>query len=118
MKCMKTEVYSWRVSADLKSGLEHEAHRRSISLASLLDLAARDWLKKGGAELEDDAEQVRLHQAVSECLGAFAGGDPKRNTERVRPMIAIENEADCGTRTVMSMGNNCEPPSEPGKRRP
>ena len=79
MKCMKTEVYSWRVSAELKMGLEQEAHRRKICLAALLDLAARDWLKKGGSELEDDDEQVRLHKAASECLGAFAGGDPQRS---------------------------------------
>ena len=76
---MKTEVYSWRVSADLKSGLEQEAHRRKISLSALLDLAARDWLKKGGSELEDDEEQVRLQKAALECLGAFAGGDPQRS---------------------------------------
>ena len=86
MKRIKTEVYSWRVSADLKSGLEQEAHRRSISLAALLDLAARDWLKKGGAELEDDAEQVRLQKAASECLGAFAGGDPQRS-EKARQTV-------------------------------
>ena len=94
MKCMKTEVYSWRVSADLKSGLEQEAHRRSISLAALLDLAAREWLKKGGANLDDDAEQARLHQAASECVGTFAGGDPQRSEkarETVRQTVRRKN---------------------------
>ena len=94
MKCMKTEVYSWRVSADLKSGLEQEAHRRSISLAALLDLAAREWLKNGGANLDDDAEQARLQEAASECVGAFAGGDPQRSKkarETVRQSLRRKN---------------------------
>ena len=43
---MKTEVYSWRVSSDLKPDLEREAHSRKASLASLLDTAAREWLKE------------------------------------------------------------------------
>ena len=43
---MKTEVYSWRVSADLKTGLEREARRRKISLSAALDLAAQEWLNK------------------------------------------------------------------------
>ena len=29
---MKTEVYSWRVSTELKTGLEREARRRNIEL--------------------------------------------------------------------------------------
>ena len=43
---MKTEVYSWRVATDIKTGLEREARRRRISLAAVLDLAAEEWLKK------------------------------------------------------------------------
>ncbi len=74
---MKTEVYSWRVSADLKSGLEQEAHRRQISLAALLEGAARDLLD--GASVESESEQERLHQAVSACLGSIAGDDPRRS---------------------------------------
>jgi len=35
---MKTEVYSWRVAADLKTGLMREAHRRKTSLSAVLDL--------------------------------------------------------------------------------
>ncbi len=76
---MKTEVYSWRVSAGLKTGLELEAHRRKISLSSLLDLAAREWLNKSGSEIESDEEQIRLHKAASECFGTFAGTDPYRS---------------------------------------
>jgi hypothetical protein len=76
---MKSEVYSWRVSTDLKTGLEREARRRRISVSAVLDLAARDWLNKSGAGLEGDEEQLRLREAVSKCLGAFASGDAQRS---------------------------------------
>lgn len=76
---MKSEVYSWRVSPDLKTGLEREARRRKISFAAVLDLAARDWLNKGGAELDGEAEQLRLRKAASQCIGTLAGGNPHRS---------------------------------------
>lgn len=76
---MKTEVYSWRVSADLKTSLEREARRRKVSLSSVLDQAAREWLKNSASETESDEVQQRLHLAASKYLGAFAGGDPHRS---------------------------------------
>ena len=76
---MKSEVYSWRVSTDLKTGLEREARRRKISVAAVLDSAARDWLNKGGAEIEGDEEQARLQKAASKCLGALASGNAHRS---------------------------------------
>jgi len=76
---MKSEVYSWRVSTDLKTGLERAAHRRKISVAAVLDLAARDWLNKGGADIEGDDEQLRLHKAASKCFGALASGNAHRS---------------------------------------
>jgi len=76
---MKSEVYSWRVSTDLKTGLEREAHRRKISVSAALDLAARDWLNKGGAEIDGGEEQLRLQKAASKCFGALASGNPHRS---------------------------------------
>ena len=76
---MKSEVYSWRVSTDLKTGLELEAHRRKMSVSALLDLAARDLLDKAGAETEGDAAQSRLQKAASKCFGSFASGDARRS---------------------------------------
>jgi len=86
---MKAEVYSWRVSTDLKTSLECEARRRKLSVSAVLDLAAREWLKNtntGNGGDEDEAEQRRLHQAASKFLGAFAGGDPRRS-ENVRRTV-------------------------------
>ena len=83
---MKSEVYSWRVSPDLKTGLEREARRRRISFAAVLDLAARDWLNKSGAEPGGDEEQHRLQKAASKCFGALASGDAYRS-ENVREAV-------------------------------
>ena len=83
---MKTEVYSWRVSPDLKIDLERAARRRNLSLAAVLDLATRDWLNKSGPEDGGDEEQLRLQRAASKCLGAFAGGETHRS-ENVRAAV-------------------------------
>jgi hypothetical protein len=83
---MKTEVYSWRVSADLKTGLEREARRRKTSLSALLDLAAKEWLVKNSGGNDDDEEQRRLQRAAAECFGLFAGGNPRRS-EHVKQAV-------------------------------
>lgn len=76
---MKTEVYSWRVSPDIKTGLEREARRRKISLSAALDLAAREWLVKTSMANEDEEEQYRLKKAASRWFGALASGDAQRS---------------------------------------
>ena len=85
---MKTEVYSWRVSTEVKSALEAEAKRENISLAALLDRMARQWIKDRRAErLDDDAEQVRLHAAAAKFAGALSLGAGPYNNEAVRKRI-------------------------------
>jgi hypothetical protein len=83
---MKTEVYSWRVSPDLKSGLEREARRRKTSIGAVLDQAARDWLSRSGADAGSEAEQQRLHKAAARCIGTLASGNPGRS-ENAREAI-------------------------------
>jgi hypothetical protein len=85
---MKTEVYSWRVAEDLKTGLMHEAHRRKTSLSAVLDLAARAWLKKSGSANESDEEQRRLQKAASACFGVFASGDGRRSENAAKAVRA------------------------------
>jgi hypothetical protein len=80
---MKAEVYSWRISTDLKTTLEREARRRKLSVSAVLDQAVREWLKHSPGAIEDEEEQQRLHQAASKFLGAFAGGNAHRS-ENVR----------------------------------
>ena len=83
---MKTEVYSWRVSSELKQDLEREARRRKASVSSILDAAAREWLKKSRASLADDEEQKRLHAAIEPLIGSISGADPYRS-ERVGEIV-------------------------------
>jgi hypothetical protein len=92
---MKSEVYSWRVSTGLKMGLEREARRRKMSLSAVLDLAARDWLNKSGAETEGDEEQHRLQMAASKCFGSLASGNANRSEtarEAVRERLRRHRE--------------------------
>jgi hypothetical protein len=83
---MKTEVYSWRVSTELKTGLEREARRRKMSLAKALDLAAEEWLKKGGTDKDGDREQKRIREAASKFFGVITSGDSDRSAN-VRQMV-------------------------------
>jgi hypothetical protein len=83
---MKTEIYSWRLSEELKSDLEREARLRRLPVASLLDLAVRDWLKKSGEDVAGDEAQRKLHAAVEECVGVLTGSDPRRS-EKVRETV-------------------------------
>lgn len=78
--CMKTEVYSWRLSGELKSDLEREARLRKVPVSAVLETAVRDWLelKKGETDASEDDAQRRLHTAAADCLGAIASGKPRR----------------------------------------
>jgi hypothetical protein len=80
---MKTEVYSWRLSSDLKSDLEREARARKTSLSHLLEMAARDWLKKSNSDNGEDETQKKLHAAAERCFGSLTGRLPPSESVRV-----------------------------------
>lgn len=74
---MKTEVYSWRLSTNLKANLEREARRRKTSVSALLDLAAQEWLTKcSGESRDDDKEQQRLRRAATKCSEPWRAAMP------------------------------------------
>lgn len=75
---MKTEVYSWRLSGELKSDLDREARLRKLPVATVLEIAVREWLKNGDADVSEDEAQRRLHSVAANCFGVFASGDPRR----------------------------------------
>jgi hypothetical protein len=75
---MKTQVYSWRLSGELKSDLEREARLRKVPVSSVLETAVRDWLRKGDADLPEDEAQRRLHSAAASCFGVLASGNSRR----------------------------------------
>ena len=74
---MRTHVYSWRLSGNLKSELERAARLRRASLSAVLEQAARTWLAQNAAELADDEQtQRKLHAAAERCFGTIAGLGP------------------------------------------
>ena len=88
---MKSEVYSWRLSRDLKSDLENAAHRERLSVAQLLERIAREWLQARASAVEDDeAEQERLRAIAMQFAGTLRSGDPELSekvSERVRERL-------------------------------
>lgn len=83
---MKTEVYSWRLSAEVKADLEREARVRKMPVSAVLEVAVRDLLKKGSGDATEEQAQRRLHAAAEPCLGVLASGNPRR-AEQARKAI-------------------------------
>ena len=75
----KSEVYSWRVGADLKAALEDAAREEGTSVGELLDRMARQWLQdRGAGASESEAGQGRIRASAARFIGALAGGNPRR----------------------------------------
>jgi hypothetical protein len=95
---MKTEVYSWRVSASRKADLESEARREGTSVAELLEKITADWLqeRRSSRHGEED-EQAALRRRVMATVGTIRGGDPTRSqraSELVREIIRQKHEKE------------------------
>jgi len=75
---MRTEVYSWRLSGELKSDLEREARLRKATVSSVLENAVRDWLNHSDTDASEDETQRRLHAAAAGCCGVIASGNSRR----------------------------------------
>ena len=83
---MKTEVYSWRVSSELKSDLERAARARKVPVSKILDEAARNWLQyKNGHS--DEEEQRRLHAIADQYIGSLQIGSGPYTNAKVRKII-------------------------------
>jgi predicted transcriptional regulator len=84
---MKSHVYSWRLSGELKSKLERAARLRRAPVSALLEQAARAWLTQNAAELGDDEEtQRKLHAAAERYIGCIAGDNPHRS-EKAKELV-------------------------------
>lgn len=82
----KSEVYSWRLSPDLKAALEDAARREGSSVAELLERMASRMLAASGFDSSAEELQQRLRAAAKECFGTIHGGDPLRS-RRVRENV-------------------------------
>ncbi len=84
---MKTEVYSWRLSAERKAELEAEARREGTSLSGLLDRVTADWLaERRNGHSEDEAQQAAIRKRAMAAIGSAAGDDPTR-AERAGELV-------------------------------
>jgi hypothetical protein len=86
----KTEVYSWRLDADLKRRLEEAARAEKTSVGGLLERMARHWLGRGRPDEDDEALQRRLHAEAEKWIGSISSGDPdgsEQVKERVREYV-------------------------------
>ncbi|MGC2247973.1 MAG: hypothetical protein WA609_15305 [Terriglobales bacterium] len=84
---MKTEVYSWRVSALRKAELESEAQREGTSLSGLLERITTDWLRRRrDSRNGDEAEQAAIRKRVMATVGTIHSGDPTLAT-RARGIV-------------------------------
>src|SRR5580700_6319671 len=103
---MKTEVYSWRLSADRKAELGQEARQEGTSLSALLDRVTADWLvQRRNGHSGDEAEQAAIRRRAASAIGSIRGGDPTRSaraSELVREIIARKHakEARASLRTA------------------
>jgi len=84
---MKTEIYTWRLSSEIKSALETEARREGTTVAALLDQLARRWIEDRRAQsTSDSAEQLRLHSQAEKSIGKIASGKAHR-AESARVLV-------------------------------
>jgi predicted DNA-binding protein len=100
---MKSEVYSWRLTPEMKMRLESEARRSGKSLAEVLEQISANWLDERTGGYDDEME-VRLRKQVIATVGTIRGGDPhraSRSKELVREIIKRkhEKERDASRRT-------------------
>lgn len=88
---MKTEVYSWRISAQRKAALENEARREGTSLAKLLEDITANWLEQQRKSRNgDEAEQAAIRKRAAPAIGSITSGDPSRSSQAsklVRKML-------------------------------
>lgn len=102
---MKTEVYSWRLSADQKAALEKEARLEGISVAEVLEQLTARWLaERRNGRPDDAAERAALLKRVMRTVGTLRSGDPDlaskvRETVRARIVRKHDQEAHASRRS-------------------
>ncbi len=93
----KTEVYSWRLSPDLKAELEAAARRKKVGISVVLERAVRDWLRKETPR-NDAADQARRRAALMACAGTVSGDGTSATNAVVRQVIGDALERKYGRR--------------------
>jgi len=88
---MKTAVYSWRLSADLKIHLEEQARREGKSVSELLQEFVSEGLRgRRDDPSEYEQQQQAIRKRAAAAIGSIRGDDPTRSSrakELVREII-------------------------------
>ncbi len=79
----KSQVYSWRVSAEMLAELERAARTEGRSVAAHLEHVVAENLARRRADTDDDEAQRRLHAAAEKIFGTVRTGPPL-DASRVR----------------------------------
>jgi hypothetical protein len=91
---MKTEVYSWRISPQIKRTLEQEARKAGTSVAVLLERITKEWLLARNDRENDEERQTHLRASVNRTIGVISGKNPNRSKQTratVRKRIALRH---------------------------
>ena len=97
-KMSKSEVYSWRLSTELKTKLEAAARDEKTSIGAVLERVVREWLDARASGDQNDAEQQRKRAAVMACAGIYKGDGTAATNKRVREVMGEYLEAKYGRR--------------------
>lgn len=91
----KSEVYSWRVSAALKSELEAAARAKKTSVSKLLESLVKDWLKSQRLS-PNQAEQERFRVILAATAGVCESDGKSATNARVREVMGAALEGRYG----------------------
>jgi len=86
----KSEVYSWRLTPDLKARLENAARVQEVSVSRLLEEIVEEWLEEHRPGAGDEERQRRRQREAAQAFGNIQGGDPDRSRrarDRVRSRL-------------------------------
>jgi post-segregation antitoxin (ccd killing protein) len=84
---MKTEVYSWRLSVELKADLEEQARNEGKSVSALLEELASEGLRtRRNDQPDEEAQQAAIRKRAQAAIGSIRGDDPTRS-ERASQMV-------------------------------
>jgi hypothetical protein len=94
---MKSEVYSWRLTPEMKMRLEAEARSSGQSLAEVLEEISANWLDERQGSYDDEMEAGGLRKRIMATVGTIRGEDPQRasrSKELVREIIRRKHEKE------------------------
>jgi len=84
----KSEVYSWRLSTDLKTKLEAAARDEKTSIGAVLERVVREWLDARPSGEDDEADQQRrLHKRARRAIGKASVHMPSATNAEVRKVM-------------------------------